>query len=57
MSDKIVFILLLVLSPIPSGFLLCDHLFNQKKKSNRNWLNLLNFDAGKNTWKQSVVRD
>ena len=26
--------------------LLCDHLFN-KKKSNRNWLNLLSFDAGK----------
>ena len=55
-SDKIVFILLLVLPSIPSGSLLCDHLFNPQK-SNRNWLSLLNFDADKNAWKQSVVRD
>ena len=45
--------------------LLCDHLFKQKKqkkkqkkktkKKKKNWLSLLSFDAGKNTWKQSVV--
>ena len=56
MSDNIVFIMLLALPPIPSGSLLYDlSSLVKSQKSNRNWLSLLIFDAGKNIWKQSVV--